>query len=332
MLLQQSALDWAALADRYADASDQAGRCEAGASHADAARQAARDAAEATEDLDLSPTGYFEAPPDPDTLARVDQLIAAAQTHYSDTAASLREAAETVSPGDRATGVAILGLGAFFPNIFFTAADVATAGVFVPVHAAAVAKDVAQIEDIAEGPVEAIAAARAQLDLALGALDGAEVAYLDMQRARDPDGQASTDALETVRGWRSQLATDASTGDLYHDYLRLLELAEQVAGRIQSLQQRVAHDRNDTSAGAEALGTEIHDAEQTARERAEEARQQAETALAACNQAVGWSQDDPLRVEPGYDQDLPAGDGGYTPPGAPGDHGPPPGYTPPPGP
>ncbi|NJO37232.1 MAG: hypothetical protein HC871_05935, partial [Rhizobiales bacterium] len=118
-----------------------------------------------------------------------------------------------------------------------------------------------------EGPGDEIAAARTQLDSALGNLEAAELLLLDMRRGQDPDGAASTSSLERVRELRRILAeqTDPASQSDSHAVFALELVAEEVGERIIGLQATVEYETARIAAierRAGEYGADVHDAEQ----------------------------------------------------------------------
>jgi hypothetical protein len=137
-------------------------------------------------------------------------------------------------------------------------------------------------------------AARSYLDTALGMLEAAELELLQMRSAQMP-----TDHLEAVRELRRSASQAATPNALRSFGLR-------IENHIGDLLFRVAEEEK-IIAGWGNSGVALHEAEQTAREEAENSRVAAEAALNACGVAFDWGHDDPLDAT--FDQEESNQDG-----------------------
>jgi hypothetical protein len=314
-MLVNSAQDWAALATRYSNAANESGMCPAGAPHAAAAGTAAGLAQDAAKDA-AEITGSPIYPADLEVLARVRQLADSAGPAYNAALPAIASAVEN-SPDNVIDNILWKSLGTVVGESSFVVSDVLSGGATVTLHVFGAVADVAGWIDLIEGPGDEINAARSNLDSALGMIEAAEFELLQMRRRQNPEGTASSAALEQVQALRQRLAqeTDLDSNDNTHAILELVRIAEEVARKIVGLQQTVETERKEIATiegDATAFGTAIHNDEQEAREQAEVARVAAEAALTACGVAVGhWDYDDPLSPE--YDQDLSNPDVGGTP-------------------
>jgi hypothetical protein len=310
--IAKSAADWAALAKRYSDVANRGGMCSAGASDAAAAGAAAGRAHDAAEiaGLDLA----MDRPPaDPDVLVRVRELADAAVPNYNAALPAIAAAVEN-SPDNVVDNILLKSLGTVVGEGSFVAADALSGGATLTLHVFGAVADIAGWIDLAEGPGDEIRAAAASLDAALGSIEAGQLELLQMHRRQSPDGVAGSATLERIQALRRQLAeeTNLETQDLQSAVLNLGQIAERVAREIIGLQQEVEFERARSAtleAAAGNAGVAIHEAEQTAREEAEQARVAAEAALTACGVAFDWGLGDPLDAT--FDQDE-SNQGGYT--------------------
>lgn len=313
MLVAQSAADWAALAARYSEAANRGGLCAEGASSAAEAGSAAGRAKDAANDADAALGGGLARPADIQVLARVRQLADAAVPAYNAALEPLRSALADQENASEELG-AELGLLALSPFSWPAAiADAFVCGSQGGTQSGADCGHAELYETVEDGLDGDLAIARARLDTVLGMLEAAELELLQMHRAMDPNGEASTAALDAVQALRRKVAVEgvpefyASSGSTAESsaFGVLNRAATEVQQLIIGLQRTVVTEAAQIAGverAAGSAGTRVHNAEETAREEAENARVAAEAALSACGVAVDWDLGDPLDAT--FDQEL----------------------------